>query len=179
MNLKAIPESLSKMADSSMQMCSLQDVLRTGDNLQNYFTEVTVNYKQVIEHNKRIGISSSGDAYDVLRKLWSDRIDHVEEFVILLLDRANCLLGWSHISTGGISGCVADLRVIFQTSLKANATSIIAAHNHPSGNLKPSESDLVLTRKIKESDDLMDIKLLDHLIISNESYYSFSDEGII
>ena len=106
-------------------------------------------------------------------------MQHVEETYALLLNRANKALGFSKISVGGTTGTIVDIKVIFQTALKSNASSIILCHNHPSGNLKPSEADIKITRSIKEAGKLMDIPLADHLIITDESYYSFADEGMI
>ncbi len=98
---------------------------------------------------------------------------------VLLLNRANKVLGVYEVSTGGISGTVADPRLIFVAALKANACSLIISHNHPSGNLKPSRHDEELTAKIKQAGEFLDIKLLDHLIVTPEAYYSFGDEGIL
>jgi DNA repair protein RadC len=109
-----------------------------------------------------------------------DIIDFVEEFKILLMNRSNLVLGILEISKGGISGTVTDARVIFQAAIKGNASGIICAHNHPSGNLNPSESDTRLTQKIREAGNLMDIQLLEHLIITtDDNYYSFADNGLI
>ncbi len=108
-----------------------------------------------------------------------DTLDYVEEFKILLMNRANAVLGLMAISKGGISGTVTDVRIILQAALKSNASGLIVCHNHPSGNLNPSESDTKITKKIKEAGNIMDIQLLDHLIISNEDYYSFADQGML
>ena len=98
----------------------------------------------------------------------------------MLLNRANRVLGLASLFKGGGSGTVIDQRIIFQYSLKANAHSIILAHNHPSGNLKPSEADITITNKVKQSAGLLDINLLDHLIISpDRCFYSFADEGLL
>jgi len=107
-------------------------------------------------------------------------LEHVEEFKILLMNRSNAVLGIMDISKGGISGTVTDVRIILQAAIKANASGIIACHNHPSGNINPSESDTRLIQKIKEAGNLMDIQLLDHLIITtDEGYYSFADNGLL
>lgn len=102
-----------------------------------------------------------------------------EEFWVLLLNRANRLVKKKKISEGGVSGTVADPKIIFKLAVEELASAIIVAHNHPSGNPKPSESDITLTKKIKEAGKLLDISLLDHLIIAHDKYYSFADEGII
>ena len=101
-----------------------------------------------------------------------------EQVEIVLLNRANKVLGISEVSTGGFSGTVADPKVIFSIALKACASSIIL-HNHPSGNLKPSQADLNLTKKIKNGGELLDIAVLDHIILTADSYFSFADEGLI
>jgi len=109
-----------------------------------------------------------------------DSIEHIEEFKLMLMTRSNKVLGIASISKGGISGTVTDVRIILQLAIKANASGIIVCHNHPSGNLQPSESDIAITRKIKESGNVMDIQLLDLLIaIPEGTYYSMADEGII
>lgn len=109
-----------------------------------------------------------------------DSIEHIEEFKLLLMNRSNSVLGILPVSKGGISGTVTDIRLIYQGAIKANASGIIVCHNHPSGNLNPSESDTKLTHKIKEAGLLMDIQLLDHLIIiSDGGYYSFADNGLL
>ncbi len=103
----------------------------------------------------------------------------IEEFKILLLNRANRLIGYYSVSSGGISGTIADPRVIFAAALKACAVEIILAHNHPSGNLQPSNADSILTKKLKEAGNLLDIIVLDHIIISDGGYFSFADKGLI
>jgi len=109
-----------------------------------------------------------------------DSIEHIEEFKLLLMNRSNSVLGIMPVSKGGLSGAVTDVRLIYQGAIKANASGIIVCHNHPSGNLNPSESDIKITQKIKEAGNLMDIQLLDHLILTmNGSYYSFADNGLL
>ena len=98
----------------------------------------------------------------------------------MLLNRSNRVLGIAHISKGGITGTVTDLRIILQYAISGNASGIILAHNHPSGNLKPSEADLSLTKKVVHAAELMDIKVMDHLIIvAEQQYFSMADEGLI
>lgn len=127
-------------------------------------------------------ITSSTDIRDYLRKVWDhDRIGHVEEMLAIVLNRANKVLGWGVISKGGVAGTICDPKVLFQFCLKANASSFILAHNHPSGNLKPSASDISLTKKAKDAGLLLDMPCLDHLILSPDDfqYYSFADEGLM
>ena len=103
----------------------------------------------------------------------------IEQFKIMLLNRANKILGIFTVSTGGVAGTVADPKVLFAAALKGNASSIILAHNHPSGNLKPSEADRQLTNKLSQAGKLLDISVLDHLIITADEYFSFADEGLL
>lgn len=152
--------------------------LRIDEKSQS-LAEVEITYKNKVKTSEMPEIKSSSDAFQQFLKLFdSGRIAHSEEFIILCLNRANKVMGWFRVSSGGISGTVIDIRIILQVALNTNASSLIVAHNHPSGNLKPSESDLQITRKIKDALQLFDIKLLDHLIISpDESYLSMCDEG--
>lgn len=98
---------------------------------------------------------------------------------MLLLSRSNRVLGQYELSTGGTSGTVADLRLIFAVALKANASGIIIAHNHPSGTLAASQADQDITKKVKEAGRILEIPLLDHLIVTTEGYYSFADQGML
>ena len=140
--------------------------------------EITIGYSHLVKPSQQIQIHSSNDSYKHLLPIWKD-IEYRESFAVLLLSRANKVLGIRWISTGGTSGTLVDLKMIFQAALKANATGIIAAHNHPSGQLSPSDSDTKLTRKIRDAGTILDITLLDHIILSSEGYYSMADEGII
>lgn len=124
---------------------------------------------------KRKILSSSADAAAVLRPQIAD-LNH-EEFWTLFLNNRNQLIGQRRISKGGLSGTVADPREVFRIALELKSTAIIVAHNHPSGSLKPSQADDALTRQMNASGEALLIKVLDHLIITSESYYSYSDEG--
>lgn len=148
------------------------------DNLFSYkIAEVQVSYNCHIRPKDRVKITSSRDVFDVLHDPWFETIEHHESFGILLLARDNSVLGINWISHGGISGTVVDVRMIFQLVLKCHAESIIAVHNHPSGNPYPSGADDTITSKIKEAGKLLDIKLLDHVILTSEKHYSYADEG--
>jgi DNA repair protein RadC len=137
-------------------------------------------YKSKVKASNRPQIKSSKDAYDVLLKTWDEnKIEFVEQFKVLFLNRGNKVLGIFDVSTGGVSGTVADPKIIFVAALKANCSSIVISHNHPSGNLKPSRQDEELTQKIKQAGQLLDIRLLDHVIVCNEGFYSFADEGLL
>jgi DNA repair protein RadC len=124
-------------------------------------------------------VTSSQDAYDYLISVWSPQVERIEEFLILCLNRANKVLGYAKISQGGLSGTVADPKVIFQVALKANASSVILCHNHPSGNTKPSDNDIQLTKKLKKAGEFLELNVLDHLIITTDSYFSFADESLL
>ena len=142
--------------------------------------EVQLTYKSKVPASQRRKITSSRDANDLLKENWNhDTLEHSEEFKVLLLNLSNAVLGIIAVSKGGISGTITDVRIILQAALKSNASGIIVCHNHPSGNLNPSESDTKITQKIKEAGNIMDIQLLDHLIINDEDYYSFADNGLL
>ncbi len=127
-----------------------------------------------------VKVTSSRDSQHALRQMFdADTISYQESFIAIFLNRANNTIGWFKVSQGGIAGTVVDIRILYATALKCGACGIIIAHNHPSGQLKPSSEDLSLTKKIKEAGNVLDIKLLDHLILTDESYYSFADEGLI
>ena len=142
--------------------------------------EVELVYRSKVKASERPLISSSFDAYTLLKELWDDgKMDLVEQFKVLFLNRANRVLSLFNVSSGGITGTVADPRLIYTAALKQNAVSLILSHNHPSGSLKPSRQDEELTQKIKGAGAFLDIKVLDHVILSSEGYYSFADEGLL
>ena len=142
--------------------------------------EVELVYKSKVKASERPQIVSSLDAYEVLKAIWEEgKMDLVEQFKVLFLNRANKVLCVYNVSSGGITGTVADPRLIFSAALKVNAVSLVLSHNHPSGSLKPSRQDEDLTQKIKGAGAFLDIKVLDHLIMSGEGYYSFADEGLL
>ncbi|WP_439879607.1 JAB domain-containing protein [Pontibacter sp. MBLB2868] len=142
--------------------------------------EVKLTYRNKVKPADRPQVTCSTDSYQVLKVSWDmGRIEFVEQFKVLLLNRANRVLGIFEVSTGGVAGTVADPKLIFVAALKACASGIILCHNHPSGNLKPSQADLQLTKKIKQGAELLDMTLLDHLILTSETYYSMADEGLL
>lgn len=141
------------------------------------FSEISVNYKTKNKFKEMSHIDNSYAAEQLFRKIWSNKIEYVEEMYMILLNTANRSLGYSKVSTGGVSGTLVDVKVIFQIAIMGNASSFILAHNHPSGNLKPSNADIILTKKIKEAGKIMEIKLLDHLILTKEGFMSLADEG--
>jgi DNA repair protein RadC len=142
--------------------------------------EVELVYKSKVKASERPTIEKSSDAANILRVLWEDgKLELVEQFKVLFLNRANKVIGLFNVSSGGITGTVADPRIIFTAALKLNAVGILLCHNHPSGNLKPSRADEELTQKMKGAGAFLDIKILDHIILTAEEYYSFADEGLL
>ena len=127
--------------------------------------------------DERVAITGSRVAYEMLAPLVG-KLEH-EEFWILILNRANKVIKSEKISQGGLTGTVIDTRIILKHAIEKRATSLIICHNHPSGNRKPSEADISITRKIKEAAKIMDIKLIDHIIVTENSYFSFADEGYL
>ena len=142
--------------------------------------EIELVYKSNVKASERPTISSSKDAADLFRLLWEDgKFDLLEQFKVLFLNRANKVLCVYPFSSGGITGTVADPRLIYAAALRLNAVSLILAHNHPSGSLKPSRADEELTQKIKEAGKYFDMKVLDHVILTSEGYFSFADGGLL
>lgn len=142
--------------------------------------EIQLSYKPSLRLSQQPVIKTSEDAYKIFLKSWDmEKIDFVEQFKVLLLTRSNSVLGILNVSSGGVTSTVVDPRVIFSAAIKANACAIILGHNHPSGNLKPSQPDLDLTQKIKQGARYFDISVLDHVIVTKEEYFSFADEGVL
>jgi len=133
--------------------------------------------RKLSDPKEKFKITSSTDAYLFLSPLAED-LSH-EEFRVLYLNRSNQVIDQKKISQGGVSGTVIDVRIILKFAIEGLASSLIISHNHPSGNLQPSNADIQITKKIKEAAKLHDIQLLDHLIIADQHYYSFADEGIL
>jgi DNA repair protein RadC len=143
-------------------------------------SEVELIYRSKVKASERPRIRQSKDAYALLMLHWDlDKIELMEEFKVIFLNQANKVLGIFNVSIGGITGTVADPRLIFSAALKASACNIMLAHSHPSGNLQPSRADEELTSKCKSAGQFLDIRVLDHLIVTRDQYYSFADEGLI
>lgn len=140
--------------------------------------EIKVSYSNT--NPDRVQATNSQKIFEVIMKHWDlDILEYQEQMKVILLNRANIVLGIYEMSKGGISGTVVDIRIILGVALKCNASAIILVHNHPSGKLVPSEPDKVITKKLKEACNLLELYLLDHLIISKFGYYSFADEGTL
>ena len=140
--------------------------------------EIKVSYSN--KNKEKVKVISSQSVFELVINNWDlGIIEFQEEVKVVLLNRANVVLGIYEMSKGGISGTVVDIRIILAVALKSSASGIILVHNHPSGNLEPSDVDKHITTKLKQACSYLDIALLDHLIISKEGYYSFTDTGIL
>jgi DNA repair protein RadC len=138
--------------------------------------EVKLTYVTKNPTSHRIPIKSAEDAACLFFMVWDiTTIEHIEEVKMILLNRANQVLGVVHLSKGGLSGSIIDIRIILQYAIKANASSIILAHNHPSGNLNPSEADVRITERVQEALKLVEIQLLDHLILNKDEEFETID----
>jgi DNA repair protein RadC len=146
----------------------------------NKLCELQVKYTRNRDAEPKQAIRGSSDCFRYFHQLFSEElgiIDHREAFAILLLDRANNIICHYVVSIGGIAGTVADPKIIFQAALLANASAMILCHNHPSGNKTPSQADRTITAKLVNAGRALDLPVLDHIILVEHGYYSFSDEG--
>lgn len=142
--------------------------------------EVELVYKTKVKASERPLIKTSKDCYQTFLKVWDEnKMEMQEEFKVLLINRAHRVTGVYEASAGGITSTVADPRLILAAAIKGLAVGIVLAHNHPSGNLKPSLADEQLTTKIKTAASYHDIRVLDHIIVTADAYYSFADEGLL
>lgn len=128
---------------------------------------------------KKVKIRGSKDASDYARNFYHDDIEIYESFFIILLNRNNNTIGYAKISQGGVSGTVVDSKILLKYVIESLASGVIFVHNHPSGNLNPSNEDKNLTNKLKNALSIIDVNLLDHVILTKESYFSFADESLI
>lgn len=148
------------------------------NNTNQQMSEIMVSYKPIKYINSQI--NSSLDAIKTIRKLWNnDTIEMHEEVKILFVNSSNTVIGFYNMSKGGITGSLVDIRIILAIALKSLATGLILIHNHPSGNLTPSNSDLAMVKKLNTACKLIDVALLDSIIITKDSYMSFNDGGLI
>ena len=140
-------------------------------------TEIELVYRNKIKASDRVKVNNNAAAYDVFMANWNmGTIELVEESKVLLLNRNNRVLGLVHIGIGGIACVVVDVRIIMAAALKAAATSFICCHNHPSGNLAPSNHDKEFTRRLQQAGRVLDIKLIGHLIITKEGYCTIEED---
>lgn len=145
-----------------------------------HVAEVKISYRSQIQVADRPKITSSRDAENILRINWSEDIELLEEFVVLFLTKANQVKGLFRASRGGSAGTVVDAKIVFAAGLKAMASALILAHNHPSGNLQPSQADIDLTKRLRKVGEALEMPVLDHLILAPYvGYYSFADNSLI
>jgi len=167
--------SLDKILETQPE--ELKHLYRLSDSQAQNIENFKSFRKRVMIKKELCQIKCSSDARDLILPYLID-LTH-EEFFCIFLNRSNKVIKVEQISKGGISGTVTDVRILFKNAVLKSASGLIVAHNHPSGNLNPSESDSKITAKIKEAGNLLDIQLLDHLIICNSDYYSFADNGLL
>lgn len=142
--------------------------------------KISLSFDKKVKKSELRTITGAESCVDILREVFNkDTFDWTEEVVMLCLNRANKVVGFYKVSNGGLSSCILDPRVIFTIALNCGANSIILSHNHPSGNRVPSVQDKDITNKIKEAGKLLDIGLLDHIILTDDNYYSFMEEGYL
>jgi DNA repair protein RadC len=126
-----------------------------------------------------VQITDSATSADFIRQFYGDDMEIYESMFVLLLNRANRTVGYAKISQGGITGTVCDIKLVAKYAIDSLASSVILAHNHPSGTLRPSDADVMVTEKVKNALQLLDVTLLDHVILTADGYYSFADRGRI
>jgi DNA repair protein RadC len=153
--------------------------LNTADLFPPEISELTVTYRR--SKDLRIKVTSAEEAVEFARKKFysPEVIAYCEKFFVLFIDHANQIYAWKEISSGGLSGTVVDPRFIFQTALLCHASGIVMLHNHPSDNIHPSESDKILTSKIVAGGKILEIRVLDHIIITMEEFFSFANDGLL
>lgn len=135
--------------------------------------------RKVTEDFPRAQICGSKDSETYIRQFYFDDLEVYESFFILLLNRNNATIGYAKISKGGVSGTVVDVKIICKYAVESLASSVILAHNHPSGNLTPSDADSQITARVKNALKTLDIQCLDHIILTSDSYFSFADNGVM
>lgn len=143
----------------------------------NFVNEVEVLYKPRLDVIELTKVVKSADIVNFLRKIWTDDIEYRERFYAVYLNRCNKILGYCLLSMGTSCGTIVEPKMIFQPAISMHASCIILAHNHPSGNTKPSEPDLRLTAKLCKAGQFLELPILEHIILTKSEYYSFSDNG--
>ncbi|WP_299313260.1 JAB domain-containing protein [uncultured Aquimarina sp.] len=173
--LKSSKRTLGATSKNHSYTISGLDDLKGSTNVSP-IPEINITFSRKRRVKGKIG--SAKDVATTVSKFYTkNTIEVREQFFVLYLDNNNKVLGYHTHSVGGIKGSVVDLRILFSVALRSLATSVIIAHNHPSGALRPSNSDIRITSKIKQAGELLDIQLLDHIILTKESFYSFAEEG--
>jgi len=150
------------------------------DLLNGQVAEVTLVYKSKVKPADRLQIKNSEQMASVFRSVWNnENIELQEECKVMYLNRANRILGIYQLSAGGTAGTIVDIKLVLMAALRLNASALAIAHSHPSGNTKPSSADEYLTEQIKKAADFIGMTLLDHIILTQDGYYSMADEGLI
>ncbi len=176
--LRSADNDLQKLASLSIREMVKQNIKGFGEARAILLTaalELGIRRSAVI--SRKDHITRSSDIADYLRA--NLEYSQKEIFAVVFLNRGNRIMHIENISEGGLTGTVADPRIILKKALENNATALILCHNHPSGNLRPSSADELLTQKIKNAAAFLDIRIMDHIIVSNEGYFSFADEGML
>lgn len=147
-------------------------------NVKNFVSEISVSYSHT--YKRKIKITDAYSAEKTLRKMWDAQLMNIQEqFCVLFLNNANEVVGFRCLSTGGLTATSVDLRILFSIACKSLSSGIIIAHNHPSGTLKASKADIDITHKIKRAGEMLDINLLDHVILTDKSFVSLAQQGVI
>jgi DNA repair protein RadC len=142
--------------------------------------KIALSYDKKVKKSELKQVKCADDSVEVLREIFDkDTFEWTEEVILLCLNNANKIIGYYKVSSGGIASTIIDPRVVFTIALNCGASAVIIAHNHPSGNLQPSEQDVRITEKIASAGKLLDIRVLDHLILTDSAYYSFAEETTI
>ena len=176
--LQAADNDLQKLAGLSVQEIANMRIKGLGEAKSIHIAAaLELGIRRNASDKKKETIAKSADIAEYLRANFEYLQQEV--FVVVFLNRSNKVIHHQIVSEGGLTGTIADPRVILKKALEHNATSLILCHNHPSGNLRPSKADEVLTQKIKQAATLLDIQLMDHIIVSSEGYFSFADEGML
>ena len=176
--LQAADNDLQKLAGLSVQEIANMRIKGLGEAKSIHIAAaLELGIRRNASDKKKDTINKSGDIAEYLRANFEYLQQEV--FVVVFLNRGNKVIHHQIVSEGGLTGTVADPRVILKKALEHNATSLILCHNHPSGSLRPSRADEILTQKIKQAAMLLDIQLMDHIIVSSEGYFSFADEGML
>jgi DNA repair protein RadC len=145
---------------------------------KNYVSEIAVSYSNT--YKRKIKVTGADSAHKTLRKMWDTNLLNIQEqFCVLFLNNANEVVGFRCLSSGTLTASLVDFKILFGLACKSLASAIIVAHNHPSGKLQPSQGDINVTNKIKEAGKLLDVKLLDHIILTNNDYFSLNDNNLI
>jgi DNA repair protein RadC len=148
--------------------------------LKTSIPEIQVTYKTEIPFDERQSLRSSEDSAKIFKQHYPEgKIELQEIFKVIFVNRANHVLGIHDLSIGGLTGTVVDIRILLAIALKSLSSGIVLAHNHPSGNIKPSQADISITKKISQACKLLEIQLLDHIIVTKEDYFSFADNGLL